>query len=43
MQHPLPASFHQQEGGALIVQIQSKKMKLLFSNLILGLLQGADS
>ena len=43
MQHPLPASFHQQEGGALMFLIQSKKMKSLFSNLILGLLQGADS
>ena len=43
MQHPLPASFRQQEGGALMVLIQSKKMKLLFSNLVLGLLQGADS
>lgn len=43
IQHLLPASFHQQEGGALMVLIQSKKMKLLFSNLVLGLLQGADS
>lgn len=43
MQRPLPSSFHQQEGGALMVLIQSKKMKSLFSNLVLGLLQGADS
>ena len=43
MQHPLPASFHHQEGDALMVLIQSKKMKSLFSYLVLGLLQGADS
>ena len=43
LQHPLPTSFHQQEGGALMVLNQTKKMKLLFSNLVLGLLQGADS
>ena len=43
MQHPLPTSFRQQEGGALMVLNQSKKMKSFFSNLVLGLLQGADS
>lgn len=43
MQHPLPTSFRQQEGGALMVLIQSKKMKSFFPYLILGLLQGADS
>ena len=43
MQHPLPTSFRQQEGGALMVLNQSKKMKLLFSYLVLGFLQGADS
>ncbi len=43
LQHPLPASFRQQEGGALMVLNQSKKMKSVFSYLILGLLQGADS
>ena len=43
MQHPLPASFRQQEDGALMVLNQSKKMKSFFSNLVLGLLQGADS
>lgn len=40
---PLPASFRQQEGGALMVLNQSKKMKSVFSYLVLGLLQGADS
>ena len=43
LQHLLPASFRQQEGGALMVLIQSKKMKSVFSYLILGFLQGADS
>ena len=43
IQHPLPASFRQQEGGALMVLNQTKKMKSFFSNLVLGLLQGADS
>ncbi len=43
VQHPLPTSFHQQEGGALMVLNQTKKMKSLFSNLVLCLLQGADS
>ena len=43
LQHPLPASFHQQEGGALMVLNQSKKMKSVFSYLVLGLLQSADS
>lgn len=43
LQHPLPASFHQQEGGALMVLIQSKKVKSVFSYLILGFLQSADS
>ena len=43
LQHPLPASFHQQEGGVLMVLIQSKKMKSVFSYLILGFLQSADS
>ena len=43
LQHPLPASFHQQEGGALMVLNQSKKVKSVFSNLVLCLLQSADS
>ena len=43
LQHLLPASFRQQEGGALMVLIQSKKMKSVFSYLILGFHQGADS
>ena len=43
LQHPLPASFRQQEGGALMVLNQSKKVKSVFSYLVLGLLQGADS
>ena len=43
MQHPLPASFRQQEGGALMVLNQTKKMKSFFSNLVLCLLQSADS
>ena len=43
LQHPLPASFHQQEGGALMVLNQSKKVKSVFSYLILGFLQSADS
>ena len=40
---PLPASFHQQEGGALMVLNQSKKVKSVFSYLVLGFLQSADS